>query len=112
MGDIMKILIDGKEYVAKTESEYKIVRTRSAGVFAGEIESKDGTSVVMRNARQIWYRDEAGTLSQLAMEGTSNPENCKFPCPVDRVELFEVITILDCTDTAKKSIQGMEICKA
>lgn len=32
---------------------YKIVRTYSAGVFAGEIESRNGQEVVMRNARRL-----------------------------------------------------------
>ena len=54
---------------------YFIVRTYSAGVFAGEIESRNGKEVVMRNARRLWYWDGAASLSQLAMEGVSEPEN-------------------------------------
>jgi hypothetical protein len=90
-------------------SNYKIVRTSSAGVFAGEIESRNGHDVVMRNARRIWYWDGAASLSQLAMEGTSKPENCKFPCEVDRVELLQVIEILDVTDKARESIRGVKV---
>ena len=67
--------------------KYVIVRTYSAGVFAGELESKNGQEVVLRNARRIWYWSGAASLSQLAMEGTSDPMNCKFPCEVDKVEL-------------------------
>lgn len=84
--------------------DYFIVRTYSAGVFAGEIESRDGKEVVMRNARRLWYWDGAASLSQLAMEGVSKPKNCKFPCEVDRVILTEAIEILDCTDEARQSI--------
>lgn len=90
-------------------SNYKIVRTYSAGVFAGTIESRNGQEVVMRNARRLWYWDGASTLSELSMMGTSKPENCKFPCEVDRVELLQVIEILDCTEQAEKSIKGVEI---
>lgn len=82
----------------------KIVRTYSAGVFAGDVESRNGKECVMRNARRIWYWDGAASLSELAMRGTSKPENCRFPVAVDRVELTEVIEILDCTDVAAKSI--------
>lgn len=44
-------------------SNYKIVRTYSAGVFAGEIESRNGREVVMKNARRLWYWDGAASLS-------------------------------------------------
>ena len=87
----------------------KIVRTYSAGVFAGEIESRNGQEVVMRNARRLWYWDGAASLSQLAMEGTSKPQNCKFPLAVDRVELLQVIEILDVTATAETSINQVPI---
>lgn len=92
--------------------KYVIVRTYSAGVFAGYLESRTGKEVVMRNARRIWYWDGAASLSQLAMEGTSKPENCKFPCEVDRVELLEAIEILDCTEKAKESIANVPIWSA
>jgi len=91
------------------QDNYYIVRTYSAGVFAGYIESRAGQEVVMRKARRLWYWDGAASLSQLAMEGTSKPENCKFPCEVDRVELLQVIEILDCTEKAKTSIQGVTV---
>lgn len=90
-------------------SNYKIVRTYSAGVFAGELESRNGQEVVMRNARRLWYWDGAASLSQLAMEGTSKPDNCKFPCEVDRVELLQAIEILDVTDKARESIKGVKV---
>ena len=93
------------------KSKYVIVRTYSAGVFAGEIESRNGREVVMINARRLWYWDGAASLSQLAMEGTKKPENCKFPCVVDRVELLEVIEILDTTLEAQKSIVAVPVWK-
>jgi len=91
------------------KSNYKIVRTYSAGVFAGEIVSRNGQEVVMKNARRIWHWSGAASLSQLAMEGTKDPTNCKFPCPVDRVELLQTIEILDVTPKAKKSIKEVPI---
>lgn len=93
----------------KQEKDYVIVRTYSAGVFAGTIESRNGQEVVLINARRIWYWDGAASLSQLAMSGTSKPENCRFPIEVSRVVLFQVIEILDVTDEAKKSIASVPI---
>lgn len=92
-------------------NKYVIVRTYSAGVFAGELESRDGQEVVMLNARRLWYWDGAASLSQLAMEGVSKPENCKFPCEVDRIQLMQVIEILDVTEKAKKCIKEVPIWK-
>ena len=89
--------------------KYVIVRTYSAGVFSGELESRIGQEVVLRNARRIFRWDGAATLSQLAMEGTSKPENCQFPCEVDRVELLETIEILDTTEKARKSIKDVPV---
>lgn len=90
-----------KEY----KGEYKIVRTRAAGVFAGELQTRDGDVVVMTNARRLWYWDGAASLSQMAVDGVSKPDNCKFPQAVPRVELLGVIEILDVTDKAEKIIK-------
>jgi hypothetical protein len=45
-----------------------IVRTYTAGVFMGDLESRTGQEVVLTNARRIWYWSGAASLSQLAME--------------------------------------------
>ena len=89
--------------------KYVIVRTYSAGVFAGSLESRTGREVVLRDARRIWYWSGAATLSQLAVDGTSDPENCKFPVAVDRVELLEAIEILDVTPEAEASIKAVKV---
>ena len=93
------------------ESPYKIVRTYSAGVFLAIVESRNGQEAVLRDARRLWYWDGAASLSQLAMEGTVTPENCKFPIAVDRVEVLQVIEIIDVTPKAKTSIDGVKIWK-
>ena len=93
-------------------SKYVIVRTYSAGVFAGELESRTGQEVVLRNARRLWYWAGAASLSQLAMSGTSRPKDCKFPVAVDRVELLQAIEILDVTADARKSIESVPVWSA
>jgi hypothetical protein len=119
--EINEIEINGEIYVKKSEvsqnapekdgMKYCIVRTYSAGVFAGYVESRNGQEVVMRDARRIFYWDGAASLSQLAMSGTSKPQNCKFPEAVDRVELLQAIEILDVTEKAQKSIASVGIWK-
>lgn len=94
--------------MAKKSLKYVIVRTQSAGVFAGELESRNGQEVVMLNARRLWYWSGAASLSQLAMEGVKNPDTCKFPCEVSRVELLHAIEIIDVSEIAKASIKGVK----
>jgi hypothetical protein len=93
------------------EKKYVIVRTYSAGVFAGNLESRKGKEVILKNARRIWYWKGAASLSQLATDGTSLPNECKFPCEVSQVELLQAIEILDVTNKARKSIKDVPIWK-
>lgn len=89
--------------------KFVIVRTYSAGVFAGYLESRSGREVVLTKARRLWYWAGAASLSQMAVTGTSKPGECKFPVAVDRVELLEAIEILDVTDAAKASIEAVPV---
>jgi len=118
MSECKNVIINGIEYVPKEEPaqtlngmKYVICRTFSAGVFAGYLESRNGQEVVMRQARRIWYWKGAASLSQLAVDGTSQPNECKFPVAVDRVELLQTNEVLDCTEKARKSIEGVFIWK-
>lgn len=94
---------------SSSATPYYIVRTYSAGVFAGEIVRRDGKEVTLKNARRIWYWSGAASLSQLAVDGTNDPDGCKFPCEVPEVVLTEAIEILTCTDAARKSIASVPV---
>ena len=92
--------------------KWQIVRTYSAGVFAGFVESRKGKEVVMTQARRLWRWAGAASLSELAPTGTSKPGECKFPVPVARIVLTEAIEILDVPPTARKSIEAVPTWKA
>jgi len=95
-----------------TSGDYVIVRTYSMGVFAGYLSEKSTeTCKILNNARRIWYWDGASSLSELAMKGTSKPENCKFPCAVDEVQLTSAngFEILKVSEIAQKSIESVKI---
>ena len=93
------------------KSKYVIVRTYSAGVFAGNLESRNGKEVVLTDVRRIWYWAGAASLSQLAVDGTSKPEECKFPIAVPSIILTEAIEIIDVTPKAEASIKSVPIWK-
>ena len=92
-----------------TNPRYVIVRTYSAGVFAGYLESRKDREAVLTKARRLWYWAGAASLSQLSQEGVKRPDDCKFPCEVDKVELLEVIEILDVTEEARKNIADVKV---
>lgn len=115
--ELETININGVEYVRKDSipkmpkkakglkgMEYKIIRTYSAGVFAGYVEKRKDKDVTIRQARRLWYWSGAASLSQLANEGVKKPADCKFPAPVDKIEVTEAIEILDVTEKARLNI--------
>jgi len=95
----------------KTYDNYCVVRTYSAGVFAGEIVSRNGKEADMTNVRRLWYWDGAASLSQLSQEGVKKPENCKFPCEMVKLTLTEIVEVIPCTQKAIDSIKGVPVWK-
>lgn len=89
-----------------------IIRADRAGVFFGELKSKDGSEVTLVNARRLWYWNGAASLSQLAVNGTNRPHDCKFTVKVDEITVLGVIEIIPCTDAAIASIEGVGLWKA
>jgi len=115
------MIIDGKEYVLKNSIKtltaknkkgltYCIVRTYSAGVFAGWINRKiKGKEHTIYDSRRLWFWVGACSLSQLANEGVKKPEDCKFAQQVLETDLTEVIEVIPCSTKAKEIIQGVEV---
>ena len=89
-----------------------IVRTYSAGVFLGTVKQRNGKEVLLENARRLWFWSGAASLSQLALDGTSDAKKCKFPAPVAEVLLTEAIEIIPATEDAIASIAAVPVWKA
>ena len=85
-----------------------IIRGNKSGVEFGELVAQEGQEVTLKNARRIWYWEGAASLSQLAKDGTSKPNGCKFTVFVDSITIFDVIEIIPCTDKAIKSIEEVK----
>jgi len=117
-----EIEINGIKYIPKDSANYKmveknkkgltysIIRTYSAGVFAGWIDRKvKGKENTIYDSRRIWYWDGASSLSQMAVDGVSKPESCKFSKLVPEIDLKEIIEVLPCTEKARKNIGDVPI---
>jgi hypothetical protein len=92
--------------------KYVIVRGDRSGIFAGTLdkqEGQDGRQLTLKNVRRLWYWKGAASISQLAASGTSNPNECQFPCEVSCIKILDAIEILECSDQAQKSIKDVPI---
>lgn len=91
-----------------------IVRSEIAGCFFGTLTKSDLAHgvVELRNARRLWYWTGAASLSQLAVDGTSKPRECKFPVAVPEIHIAKVVEVIPCTVAAVTSIAGVPVWKA
>lgn len=113
-----EIIVDGITYIpafasaeGKDGMPYVIVRTYSAGVFAGYLKERTGKEGTLIEARRLWYWKGAASLSQLAKEGVKYPLECKFAIPVE-VTLTEIIEILPVSEVAFNSIREVDEWRA
>lgn len=92
-----------------------IIRADRAGVFFGTLVNKEntpaGVEVELKDCRRLWYWDGAASLSQLAVDGVSSPERCKFTVIVPQMVVMQVIEIIPCTDKAIESIEKVATWK-
>jgi len=115
-GELTKVLEQKKKDVVEIKNKkpkgmtYCIIRTYSAGVFAGLINRNiKGKETTIYDSRRLWYWDGANSLSQLANDGTKKPIDCKFAQIVKETDLKEVIEVIPCSVIAEKSIKGVKV---
>ena len=82
-----------------------IVRSRDAGVQFGYLDSYEGSTVHLKNARQMWSwtAAEGGTLLDCATHGVSDG---KFSTVCAAVTVIGACAIIDCTDKAVKTLES------
>jgi len=85
-----------KKVVAKKKAvrtKLVMIRTYSAGVHFGELVSRKGKEVVLKNAHRVFYWSNACSLSQLSVDGSTDPNN-KISMAVPEIILTEAIEIM------------------
>lgn len=70
-----------------------LIRTRSAGVHFGELVSRTGQEVHLKNARRLWSWNGALSLSEVSVKGV-DLEKSKISVAVDEIILPEAIEIM------------------
>lgn len=108
-----KLIINGIDYVPADSIKamkmaepvdgmhYCIIRTYSAGIHAGYLKERNGKEVTLINARRLWKWAGAFTLSEIAVNGVTKPDECKFSTAVPKIILTEAIEIIPCTEEAR-----------
>mgnify|MGYP001606330640 CR=1 FL=1 len=93
------------------DGKYVVVRAASAGCFAGHLVEYDRIAkhVVLKSARRLWYWNGAASLSQLAMEGVTKPDDCKFSVPTDRHEIAGVDEVIDVPAAAEANLKAVPV---
>lgn len=85
-----------------------MVRTYSAGVHFGTLVEKVGQEAILKDSRRVYSWVKAATLSQLAMEGDKDIENCKIAMTINEILLNRVIEIIPMTDAAISNLYGVK----
>ena len=70
-----------------------LVRTNSAGVHYGTLESRSGQEIHLSNARRIWSWNGALSLSEIASTGI-DIKNSKLSVSVDEIILPTAIEVI------------------
>jgi hypothetical protein len=71
---------------------YVLVRTYSAGVHFGQIKSRDGEEIVLKDARRVWRWRGANTLNELSQKGPSTDwSRVSEPTPEILLKWIEVM---------------------
>lgn len=83
-----------------------IVRGDHSGCFFGILAEQNGREVKLTKCRRLWFWSGAASLSQLAVDGVANPDQCKFTVTVDEIAILDAIEIIPCTAKAINSIEG------
>lgn len=85
-----------------------IIRGDRSGVFFGTLVANEGKEVKLENCRRLWYWDGACSISQLAVDGTTKPNSCKFTVTVSEIIITDAIEVILCTDKAVEKIEKVE----
>lgn len=93
------------------DNKYYIIRGDRSGVFFGQITSRSGQEVKLRNVRKLWYWDGACAVEQLAVDGVTKPNDCKFTVVVPEMIVTDAIQILPSSDKASKILSEAKAWK-
>lgn len=96
------------------KDQFYIIRAEKAGVFLCKILKADGNTLQVNNLRRLYRWAGALDVTQIAKEGVSNPNNCKFSVQLggeDTSVIYNVIESHTCTDKALQTLNSVPAWK-
>jgi hypothetical protein len=93
-----------KSRKTRVSKPYVIVRTYSAGVHVGTLESRTGREVVLSGAKRIWAWKGANTLHEISLRGVA--AGSRVSDAVGSITLTEAIEIIPTTSEARSSLES------
>lgn len=99
----MKKCTKNKKKSVKKELPLVMIRTYSAGVHFGRLVSRKGKEVKLKDAHRVFYWANACTLSQLSVDGSTDPSN-KISMGVEEIILTEAIEVIKMSQVAFDSL--------
>lgn len=79
-----------------------IVRDHRAGVYFGQLARRRDKSIVLKNARHVYYWTGRLSTADIAARGVE--DGSKVVGAVPSIELFDVIAVVTCSPDAAKQI--------
>lgn len=118
--DINEIEINGVAYVRKDSISSEratntdglpcvIVAAGIGGIHFGFLASKNGTEVVLVQARRIQYWNGAASISEMAIRGVSKPNDCRFSAPVPEITLTQAVEIIPVSTKAQANLDKVPL---
>jgi len=81
--------------------DYCIVRSHDQGIMCGYVESINGRTVTLQQARQIWRYDSTFVLPDVAEHGMRNVDNAQLSVAMTQPAIMlEACGVLTCTEKA------------
>lgn len=123
MEQLTEIEINGEKYVRKSAikgvvcngMKAVLIRSEASGVHYGYLEIKEytpsGCAVKLVDSRRVWSWKGAATLSQMAIEGVTCPDECKFSMVVPEIEIIGVVEIIPLTSIALDNLNNVQVWK-
>ncbi len=97
------IIVDVKEH--PFIGRHCVVRTYSAGVHLGTVESVDGSQCILSNARRLWRWGGAFTLSEVSKTGV-DPKKSRIADEVETISLSDMIELIPTTLSARDTFEA------
>lgn len=92
-----------------------MIRSDKSGVHFGYLKDKkeagDKWNVTLVNSRRVFYWSGAASITQLSLEGTKKPNDCKFTMETPTIEVAGVIEILPITKVAEENLKNVKVWK-